>query len=49
MGIAKVTGYLLETTGSYLPVFIMAGCMYLVALLVIHILVPRLEPVKLEP
>ena len=48
MGIAKVTGYLLETTGSYLPVFIMAGCMYLFALLVIHILVPRLEPAKLD-
>lgn len=48
MLIAKVTAYLLETTGSYLPVFIMAGCMYLVALGVIHLLVPRLEPVKLD-
>ncbi len=48
MGIAKVTAYLLQTTGSYLPVFIMAGCMYLIALGVIHLLVPRLEPAKLE-
>jgi ACS family hexuronate transporter-like MFS transporter len=48
MGIAKVTGYLLETTGSYLPVFIMAGGMYLFALGVIHLLVPRLEPARLE-
>jgi ACS family hexuronate transporter-like MFS transporter len=48
MGIAKVTGYLLDTTGSYVPVFLMAGCMYLVALGVIHLLVPRLEPAKLD-
>lgn len=48
MGIAKVTAYLLETTGSYLPVFIMAGGMYLFALGVIHLLVPRLEPAKID-
>jgi ACS family hexuronate transporter-like MFS transporter len=48
MLIAKVTAYLLETTGSYLPVFLMAGCMYLIALGVIHLLVPRLEPAKVE-
>jgi hypothetical protein len=29
-------------------VFIMAGCAYLVALAVIHWLVPRLEPARLE-
>jgi ACS family hexuronate transporter-like MFS transporter len=48
MLISKVTGYLLEFTGSYVPVFIMAGCAYLVALAVIHWLVPRLEPATLE-
>jgi ACS family hexuronate transporter-like MFS transporter len=48
MLISKVTGYLLEFTGSYVPVFIMAGCAYLVALAVIHWLVPRLEPARLE-
>jgi ACS family hexuronate transporter-like MFS transporter len=48
MLIAKVTAYLLETTGSYVPVFLMAGFMYLIALGVIHLLVPRLEPAKLE-
>lgn len=47
MGISKVTAYLLWTTGSYVPIFLMAGGMYLVALLVIHLLVPRLEPAKL--
>lgn len=48
MLIAKVTAYLLQTTGSYVPVFLMAGCMYLIALGVIHLLVPRLEPAKLD-
>jgi ACS family hexuronate transporter-like MFS transporter len=48
MLISKVTGYILDHTGSYLPVFIMAGCMYLIALGVIHILAPKLEPVRIE-
>jgi ACS family hexuronate transporter-like MFS transporter len=48
MLIAKVTGYILETTGSYVPVFIIAGFAYLVALTVIHVISPRLEPVKLD-
>ncbi|MGH9385341.1 MAG: MFS transporter [Vicinamibacterales bacterium] len=47
MLIAKLTGYLLETTGSYLPVFLIAGTTYLTALLVIHLLVPRLEKARL--
>jgi MFS transporter, ACS family, aldohexuronate transporter len=46
MVIAKITGYILQTTGSYLPVFIIAGTTYLVTLLVIHLLVPKLEPAK---
>ena len=48
MMIAKITGYILETTGSYVPVFIMAACTYLLALGIIHLLSPRLEPVKLD-
>jgi ACS family hexuronate transporter-like MFS transporter len=48
MLIAKVTAYLLQTTGSYVPVFLMAGFMYLIALGVIHLLVPRLEPATVE-
>lgn len=47
MLIAKVTGYVLQATGSYVPVFIVAGVTYLVALLIIHFLAPRLEPVRL--
>ncbi|MFB3854841.1 MAG: MFS transporter [Vicinamibacterales bacterium] len=47
MFIAKITGWVLETTGSYLIVFLIAGSAYLVALLVVHILAPRLEPAEL--
>jgi MFS transporter, ACS family, hexuronate transporter len=36
------------TTGSYLPVFLIAGSAYVTALLVIHLLAPRLERVQLE-
>jgi ACS family hexuronate transporter-like MFS transporter len=42
--IAKVTGYVLQWTGSYLPLFIIAGSAYLIALAIIHWLTPRLEP-----
>jgi len=42
--IAKVTGYVLQWTGSYLPMFIIAGSAYLAALAVIHILNPELKP-----
>jgi ACS family hexuronate transporter-like MFS transporter len=47
MLIAKVTGYVLQTTGSYLPIFIIAGTTYLVTLAIVHALSPRLEPVRL--
>jgi MFS transporter, ACS family, hexuronate transporter len=48
MCIATFTGFLLETTGSYVPVFFMAGSAYLLALLVVHALAPRLEPARIE-
>ncbi len=48
MLIATFTGFLLQTTGSYLPVFLMAGSAYLLALLVVHLLAPRLEPARLD-
>jgi len=35
-------------TKSYKPIFIMAGGAYLFALLIIHLLTPRLEPAKLD-
>ena len=49
MVIAKVVGYILEWTGSYVPIFILAGSAYLIALLAIHLLAPTLEPAAVEP
>jgi ACS family hexuronate transporter-like MFS transporter len=45
MIIATFTGFLLEWTGSYAPVFALAGSAYLVALAVIHVLSPGLKAV----
>jgi ACS family hexuronate transporter-like MFS transporter len=45
---SKYAGYILETVGSYQPIFIVAACAYLIALLVVHVIVPRWEPVKLD-
>lgn len=47
MFIATFTGWLLQLTGSYLPVFIIAGSVYLVALGLVHWLAPRLEPAEI--
>ena len=48
MMIATFTGFLLETTGSYLPVFMLAGSAYLLALVVVQVLAPRLQPAHIE-
>ena len=48
MMIATFIGFLLQSTGSYVPVFLMAGSAYLAALLVVHLLAPRLEPARLD-
>jgi ACS family hexuronate transporter-like MFS transporter len=48
MLVAKVVGYILEATGSYVPIFLIAGSAYLLALLIIHSLTPRLEPARLD-
>jgi len=41
-------GWLKQNTGSYEVMFAIAGVVYLIALLIIHFLVPNLEPAKLE-
>ncbi len=44
---AVATGYILQSTGgNYRIVFTIAGTAYLLALLVIHLLAPKLEPVE---
>lgn len=48
MLIAKVVGFLLQYTGSYVPVFVLAGSVYLICLLIVHLIVPKLEPAGIE-
>jgi MFS transporter, ACS family, aldohexuronate transporter len=47
MLIAKVTGYVLQMTGSYTIVLMIAGAAYLAALAIVQVLTPKLEPVSL--
>jgi ACS family hexuronate transporter-like MFS transporter len=48
MLISGIVGYMLQWTGSYVAPFIMAGSAYLLALGVIHLLVPTLEPASVS-
>jgi ACS family hexuronate transporter-like MFS transporter len=48
MLIAKVTGYVLQMTGSYTTVLMIAGGAYLVALAVVQILTPHLDPARVD-
>ena len=48
MLIAEVVGHVLQWTNSYMIPFFIAASAYLVALLVIHLLSPKLAPAELE-
>ncbi len=48
MLLAKYAGWVLERLGSFKPLFAYAGCAYLLALLVVHLLSPRLAPARVE-
>lgn len=48
MVISPLVGYILQTTGSYVPIFIIAASAYLVALFIIHLLAPKLEPATIN-
>jgi len=47
MAFSKYIGQVLEQIGSYTPIFVIAGSAYLVALLVVHLLTPKMEPVQI--
>jgi ACS family hexuronate transporter-like MFS transporter len=47
MLIALAVGEILQKTGSYALIFVVSASSYLVALLVIQLLAPRLDPVRL--
>jgi MFS transporter, ACS family, aldohexuronate transporter len=49
MLIAQVVGHILQWTGSYTIPFLIAGSAYLIALGVMQILAPKLEPALLTP
>ncbi len=48
MLLATGAGFILEFTGSYLTLFIISGSAYLLALLIFHGLVPKMESAVLE-
>jgi ACS family hexuronate transporter-like MFS transporter len=48
MLMAKYAGWILQRVGSYTPIFIVAGSVYLIALVVVHLLSPRYEPVRVD-
>ena len=43
---SKYTGQVLEQLGTYTPIFVVAGSVYLIALLVVHLLSPKYAPAK---
>jgi ACS family hexuronate transporter-like MFS transporter len=44
----KTAGWVLTATGSYFRLFMICGTAYLVALLVLHLLAPKLQPVEID-
>lgn len=43
------TGYILQHNNSnYVPVFVVCGSVYLIALLIMHLLLPGMEPAKID-
>jgi ACS family hexuronate transporter-like MFS transporter len=42
-----LSGRIRDWTGSYLTLFVVAGSVYLLSVLVVHLLAPRLEPARL--
>jgi ACS family hexuronate transporter-like MFS transporter len=47
MILSATAGYILEITGSYVSLFILAGSIYLLTLLIFQLLVPKMEPAEL--
>jgi MFS transporter, ACS family, hexuronate transporter len=46
MLMAKYAGWVLDSIGSYTPIFVVAGTVYLLALITLHVLSPRMAPVS---
>ncbi len=48
MLMSQYAGYVLENVGSYTPIFLTIGSIYLIALIIIHLMLPRLEPARID-
>jgi ACS family hexuronate transporter-like MFS transporter len=48
MLMAQYAGWVLQTLGSYKPIFLVAATAYLFALLSVHLLTPRYHPATLS-
>jgi MFS transporter, ACS family, hexuronate transporter len=48
MMLAKYAGWVLDRIGSFAPMFALAGLAYPLALLAIHLLSPKLAPVRVS-
>jgi len=48
MLIAQIVGHVLQWTNSYMIPFFIAASAYLIAILIIHLLSPKLEPAEIE-
>jgi len=48
MALFYITGKVLKQTGNYFPVFLMGSVAYLLALLIVHVLVPNLKVADIE-
>ncbi len=48
MLMSQYVGGVLEGAGSYTPIFLAIGSIYLIALLIIHLILPRLEPAVID-
>jgi ACS family hexuronate transporter-like MFS transporter len=48
MFMAEFVGFILDATHSYVLLFAIASGAYFVALGILHLLLPKLEPMKLE-
>ena len=48
IGMSLFAGSQLQATGSYARIFLFAGAAYVLAWIVVHLLVPRLQPAALE-
>ncbi len=46
MLLAKYAGWVLDRVGSFTPIFALAGSAYLLALIIVHLLSPRLAPAR---